>query len=104
MTATGLTRQMGPLSSIMVEGQKEHDREARLFEEDWLQDAHAEVDRLRKEKLKGKKKKGNPARVLPYDLRAEQHRAAAKELVARLEAELVEGAGEEEEDYEKTDW
>ena len=66
---------------------------------------HAEVDRLQKEKLKGKKKKKrNPARLLRDDLRAEQHRAAAEELVARLEVELVERAGEEDEDYEKTDW
>jgi hypothetical protein len=89
----------------MVKDQKEHDREARLFGDGRLQDAHAEVDRLRKEKLKGKKKKKrNPARVLPDDLRAEHHRAAVAELVARLEAELVERAGEEDEDYEKTDW
>ena len=53
------------------------------------------------ETRRGKKKKRNPARVLRDDWRAEQHRAAAEELVARLEArpELV-----EEEDYEKTDW
>jgi hypothetical protein len=75
------------------------------------------VDRLRKEKLKGKKKKKkkkkkkekkkkkrNPARILGDDLRAEQHRAEVEELVARLEAELVQRAGEEEEDYEKLDW
>ena len=64
------------------------------------------MDWLRKEKLKGKKKKKkrNPARILRDDLRAEQHRAEAEELVARLEAELVERAGKEEEDYEKTDW
>ena len=63
------------------------------------------MDRLRKEKLQGKKKKKhNPARVLRDGLRAEQHRAAVEELVARLEVELVEGACEEEEDYEKTDW
>ena len=39
-------------------------------------------------------------------MRAEQHRAAADELVARLEArpERVEGACEEEEEDEKTDW
>jgi hypothetical protein len=93
----------------MVKGQKEHDREARLFGDGRLQDMHAEVDRLRKEKLNGKKKKKkkkkrNPARVLRDDLRVEQHRAAVEELVARLEAELVERAGEEDEDYEKTDW
>ena len=33
-----------------------------------------------------------------------QHRAEAEELVARLEAERVERAGEEEDDDEKTDW
>ena len=91
-----------------MEGQKEHDREARLFEEGRLPDAHAEVDRLRKEqgKNKGKKKKRNPARICRDELRAEQHRAAVEELVARLEArpERVEGAGEEEEEDEKTDW
>jgi hypothetical protein len=93
-----------------MEGQKEHDREQRLFEEGRLQDAHAEVDRLRKEqetpkKLKGKKKKCNPpSRVLQDERRVEQHRAYAEELVARLEAERVERAGEEEDDVEKTDW
>ena len=58
---------------------------------------------LWKETLAGgkKQKKCNPARVLRDGRRAERHRAAAEELLARLEArpELV-----EEEDYEKTDW
>jgi hypothetical protein len=49
----------------MVKGQKEHDREVRLFGDGRLRNAHAEVDRLRKEKLKGKKKKKrNPARLV----------------------------------------
>ena len=90
----------------MVKGQKENDRETRLYGDGRLQDAHAEADRLRKEKLKGKKKKKkkrNLARLHRDDLRAEQHRAAAVELMARLEAELVETAREEDEDYEKTD-
>ena len=61
------------------EGQKEHDREARLFEEGRLPDAHAEVDRLRKKqgKNKGKKKKKkkrNPACICRDELRVEQHR------------------------------
>ena len=94
----------------LVEGQKQHDREARLFEEGRLQDAHVEVDRLRKEKTKEKKKKKkkkrNRVRILRDELRAEQHWAAAEELVVRLEArpERVEGVGEEEEEDEKTDW
>ena len=103
---------------LMVEGQREHDREQWLEEELRLQDAHvevdrlalAEVDRLRKEqetpqKLKGKnKKKKPPSRSLRDERRAEEHRAKAEELVARLEAERVERAGEEEDDDEKTDW
>jgi hypothetical protein len=50
--------------------------------------------------------KRNPARIRRDELRAEQHRAAADELVARLEArpKRVEGASDEEEDDEKTDW
>jgi hypothetical protein len=49
----------------MAEARKEHDHEARLFENGRLQDAHAKVDRLLKEKLKGKKKKKrNPSRIL----------------------------------------
>jgi hypothetical protein len=95
----------------MVEGQSEYDREQRLLEELRLQDAHDEVDRLRKEqetpkKLKGKKKKKKktPSRSLRDEQRAEQRRAEAEKLVARLEAERVERAGEDDEDDEKTDW
>jgi hypothetical protein len=84
----------------MVEGQTEYDREERLFEEFRLQDAHDEVDRLRKEqetpkKVKGKKKKKTPSRTLRDEQRAELRREEAEKLVARLEAERVERAGEE---------
>ena len=94
---------------VMVEGQTEYDREARLLEELRLQDAHDEVNRLRKEqetskKLKGKKKKKKaPSRSLRDEQRAAQRRAEAEKLVARLEAERVERAGEEEDDDERTD-
>jgi hypothetical protein len=87
----------------MVKGQKEHGREGRLFGDGRPWDAHAEVDRLWKEKLKKKKKKKkkrNLARLVRDDLRIEQHRAATEKLVARLEAELLEEAGEEDENYE----
>jgi hypothetical protein len=72
-----------------------------MFEEGQLHDAYAEVELWKQRLARGKKKKRNLARVLRDDRRAEQHRAAAEELVARVEArpELV-----EEEDYEKTDW
>jgi hypothetical protein len=93
---------------VMVEGQTEYDREARLLEELRLQDAHDELNRLRKEqetpkKLKGKKKKKAPSRNLWDKQRAEQRRAKAEKLVARLEAERVERAHEEDDD-ERTDW
>ena len=54
-------------------------------------------------KLKGKKKK-TPSRLLRDEQRAEQRRAEAEKLVAMLEAERVERAGEEEDDDERTDW
>ena len=86
----------------------EFDREEGLFEELRLHDAHDEVHRLREEqetlkKLKGKKKKKTPSRLLRDEQRAEQRRAGAEKLVARLEAERVERAGEEEDDDEKTE-
>ena len=79
------------------------------MEELRLQDAHDEVHRLREEqetlkKLKGKKKKKTPSRLLRDEQRAEQRRAEAEKLVARLEAERVERAGEEEDDDERTNW
>ena len=79
----------------MVEGQKEHDREARLFEDGRLQDAHAEVDRCGRRELARRKEEeeAQPGACSSRCLRAEQHRAAAEELVARLEAELAERAG-----------
>ena len=94
---------------LMVEGQTEYDREARLLEELRLQDAHDEVNRLWKEqetpkKLKGKKKKKAPSRNLRDEPRAEQRRAEAEKLVARLEAERVEWAREEEDGDETKDW
>ena len=68
------------------------------------------MDRLWKEeetpkKLKGKKKKKRnpPLRTLRDERRVEQHRAYAEELVARLEAERVERAGEEEDDTIETE-
>ena len=90
----------------MVEGQTEFDREEGLFEELRLQDAHDEVHRLREEqetlkKLKGKKKKKTPSRLLRDEQRAEQRRAEAEKLVARLESERAERADEE---HERTDW
>ena len=57
----------------MVEGQAEYDREAWLLEELELQDAHNDVLRLQEEapkKLKGKKKKKGPARLLRDEQRA----------------------------------
>jgi hypothetical protein len=64
------------------------------------------VHRLREEqerpkKLKGKKKKKTPSRLLRDEQRAEQRRAEAEKLVARLEAKRVERAGEA---HERTDW
>jgi hypothetical protein len=94
---------------VLVEGQTEYDREARRLVELRLQDAHDEVNRLWNEqetpkKLKGKKKKKAPSRNLRDEPRAEQRRAEAEKLVARLEAERVEWAREEEDDDERTDW
>jgi hypothetical protein len=69
------------------------------------------VDRLRKEqetpkKLNGKKKKKKktPLRTLRDEQRAEQRRAEAEKLVARLKAERVERAREGKDDDERTDW
>jgi hypothetical protein len=62
--------------------------------------------RLREEqevpkKLKGKKKKKAPTRLLRDDQREVQRRAEAEKLVARLESERAERAGEK---HERTDW
>jgi hypothetical protein len=94
---------------LMVEGQTEFDREQGLFEELRLQDAHDVVHRLREEtpkKLKEekKKKKNAPSRNLRDEQRAVQRRAEAAKLVARLEAERVERAREEEDGDERKDW
>jgi uncharacterized protein HemY len=88
----------------MVEGQAEYDREAWLLEELELQDAHYDVLRLQEEapkKLKGKKKKKAPTRLLRDEQRAALRRAEAEKLVARLESQRAERAGEE---HERTDW
>jgi len=89
----------------MVEGQAEYDREAWLLEELQLQAARDDVLRLQEEqeaprKRKGKKKK-TPSRSLRDVQRAALRRAEAEELVARLESERAERAGEE---HERTDW
>ena len=89
----------------MVEGQAEYDREAWLLEELQLQAARDDVLRLQEEqeaprKRKGKKKK-TPSRSLRDVQRAALRRAEAEELVARLESERAERAGEER---ERTDW
>ena len=89
----------------MVEGQAEYDREAWLLEELQLQAARDDVLRLQEEqeaprKRKGKKKK-TPSRSLRDVQRAALHRAEAEKLVARLESERAERAGEE---HERTDW
>jgi hypothetical protein len=92
---------------LMVEGQTEFDRERGLSKELRLQDAHDEVHWLREEtpkKLKGKKKKKAPSRNLRDEQRAAQRRAEAAKLVARLEAERVEWAREEEDGDETKDW
>ena len=90
----------------MVEGQAEYDREAWLLEELELQDVHDDVLRLQEEqeapkKLKGKKKKKAPTRLLRDEQRAALRRAEAEKLVARLESQRAERAGEE---HERTDW
>jgi hypothetical protein len=89
----------------MVEGQAEYDREAWLLEELQLQAARDDVLRLQEEqeaprKRKGKKKK-TPSRSLRDVQRAALRRAEAEKLVARLESERAERAGEE---HERTDW
>ena len=98
-----LAAEVGRLQS-MVEGQQEYDREAWLLEELELQDAHNDVLRLQEEapkKLKGKKKKKAPTRLLRDEQRAALRRAEAEKLVARLESQRAERAGEE---HERTDW
>jgi hypothetical protein len=103
-----LAAEVGNLQ-LMVEGQQEFDREAWLLEELQLQAAHDDVLRLREEqeapkKLKGKKKK-TPARLLRDEQRAAQRRAEVGKLVARLESERAEWAGEEhDEEHERMDW
>ena len=99
-----LAAEVGNLQ-LMVEGQQEFDREAWLLEELQLQAAHDDVLRLREEqeapkKLRGKKKK-TPARLHRDEQRAALRRAEAEKLVARLESERAERAGEE---HERTDW
>ena len=89
----------------MVEGQAEYDREAWLLEELQLQAARDDVLRLQEEqeaprKRKGKKKK-TPSRSLRDVQRAALRRAEAEELVATLESERAERAGEK---HERTDW
>jgi hypothetical protein len=95
---TRLAAEVGRMQ-FMVEGQKEFDREAWMLEELQLQDAHDDVLRLQEEpeaprKLTGKKKKA-PARLLRDEQRAAQRRAKARNMVARLESERAERAGEE---------
>ena len=73
-----------------------------------MQDAHDDVVRLQEEqeapkKRKGKKKK-TPSRSLRDVQRAALRWAKAEKLVARLESERAERAGEEhDEEYERTD-